>query len=724
MKEWTMGVRRLVIAALVSLLLAGLGWSQADQKKTEKKEKAQEKQKAEEKEETKLFQLDEIVIDVIEKIRDVEIPNMTVVKPELYPMSIGTTLDTALERQPGVDIQRIQEVGTAMDDDSVKIRGLSGRRIKVLRDGRLLNTSGAAGGYFIDFTMIPLTDVDRVEIVKGVGDPRYGNSLGGIINLIPRRLPTESPFTEAELSTASFGTYGVNVYHAFKPGAFEYSISGRLTRSDGYLRNGNMNFGYFNVHLGYDLPFQGRLTAGLSFSRIKKGFIVSNRISKDPDDPEYEAASNSDFPSSDGEYMYGGMGAYPEPGSWWDKDKWLFELGYEQGIGKNGVLSVSYWRNYGNREAYNTRAAIDRVFHKVFYDDRSQGFRASYNRVFSGYALTAGLDYDNLSDDGDANEPDDFRAPFRNGNYVTVRNLGVYALTDVSVWRDKLIVTPGVRFMSYNGISGPSGKLELIPDIRMSGWAPSLKITYAYTAENLLYFSLARALRMPTAPEHYWHYDPDDAGVNTSGLPFHNEDGIMLQGGWRVFFPSRTKFEISPYYYRIKNYIQFDLINFVSYNIDDARIYGLEAEVAQQFGGGWSSFLNYCYQRSQTEGDVFISLFVDPRDADFAEIPGLPAHKFNAGIRFRTRRNLSLGLFLQAVSKQNVIYNNNTLYNTQMRVRTQAAYARMDVELRYPVISNLEVSAFIRNLFDANYQERFGFPVAGRSFGISLKSRI
>lgn len=121
---------------------------------------------------------------------------------------------------------------------------------------------------------------------------------------------------------------------------------------------------------------------------------------------------------------------------------------------------------------------------------------------------------------------------------------------------------------------------------------------------------------------------------------------------------------------------------------------------------------------------MFISEFVDPRDADFDEIPGLPAHKFNAGIRFRTRRNLSLGVFLQAVSRQKVIYNNNTLYNTQMRVRTQDAYARVDVELRLPIISYMEVSAFVRNLFDASYQERFGFPVAGRSLGISLKSRI
>src|SRR4030067_1020655 len=104
--------KNVLSGALIVLLLTGLGWSRPDQEKQAKKKEPKKEQKTSEKEETKLFQLDEIVIDVVEKMRDIEIPNMTVVKPELFPMSIGTTIDTALERQAGVDVQRIQEAGT------------------------------------------------------------------------------------------------------------------------------------------------------------------------------------------------------------------------------------------------------------------------------------------------------------------------------------------------------------------------------------------------------------------------------------------------------------------------------------------------------------------------------------------------------------------------------------------------------------------------------------
>jgi len=719
--------KRLWRGFLGALLLVGWSWAQtAPQAKPEdqKRKKAEKAQAEQKKEETKYFQLDPIVVDVVEKARDVQTPNMAVVKPELFPLGLGTTIDTALERQAGVSIQRIQEVGTAMDDDSVKIRGLGGRRIRVLRDGRLLNTSGAAGGYFVDFTMIPLADVDRVEVVKGVGDARYGNFLGGVLNLVPRRLPTDRPLTEIEVSGASYDSFGANLHHAFKPGAFEYSLSGRLTRSDGYLLNGDNRFGYLSGHLGYDLPFRGRLTFDLSYSRIRKGFVVSNRVSKAWDDPGYDEALDTDFLPSDGEYMYGGMGAYPEPGSWWTKFRWLYELGYEQGFGRDGVLSLSYWRNHGDREAYNTRAALDRIFHKVFYDDRSQGFAASYRQTVGGHVLTAGVDYDDLSDDGDANKEDDFRAPFRNGNYVTVRNLGLYAMADLGIWNERLFVTPGLRYASYRGLAGPAGILELIPDIRMDGWAPSVKVTYLDARANTFYVSLARALRMPTAPEHYWHYDPDDAGVDTSALPFHNEDGIMVQAGGKASLGTDTSLEISPFYYRVRDYIQFDLINFVSYNIGDARIYGVEAEVVRRFGRRWSAFVNYSLTASRTKDDTFLPLFVDPQDAGFDEVPGLPAHRANAGVRFRWREGASLGLFAQAVSRQKVIYNDNTLYNTLMRVRTQPGYVRLDFEFRYPVGPFLEVNAFVRNILGEIYQERFGFPVAGRTLGLSLKSRF
>jgi len=723
------GMRRLVPFILLATMsgagLAASGAASPMQENTQERTTQSEKDRRDKtKKTTKLFQLDAVEIEVLEKARDIEVPNMTVVKPELFPLSLGTTLDTALERQPGVDVQRIQEIGTAVDDDSIRLRGMGSRRIKVLKNGRLMNTSGVAGGYFIDWTMLPLSNVDRIEVVKGVGDPRYGNVLGGIINLVPRRLPSEKPGTEIQVSAASYQTSSFNLHHAYKPGALEYALTAGISRSSGYLKNGSLDSGNVDLHLGCDFSFHGRLTADLTYSKLRKGFIVPNRAALDPDDPFFDTPIDPDFPASDGEYMYGGMGAYPEPGSWWEKEKWVLDLGYEQALRDFGILRLRAWRNFGDRDAYNTRAAAGRVFHKIFHDDRSYGFSADYVHRLNSQTLTAGLEYTYLRDDGDSNRPDDFRAPFRNGFYVAARNLDAFLMDEISLMDGRLILTPGLRYLSYDGISGPGGEFEQIPDIAMSGWAPSLKLTWGYQSDSLVYFSAARALRMPTPPEHYWHYDFDDAGVDTSMLPFEAEDGLMLQGGWRAVLSSRTRIEIAPYLYDIRNYIQFDLINFVAYNIDRARLYGIELEIAHQLGGGWSVFANATFQASRTEGDPFISLFVNPADRDYDRLPGLPGRKLNLGLQYRTREGASVALFLQGVSGRKVVYNNNRLWNTDLRVRSQAAFARVDIEGRFPVSGLVTVGVFARNILDARYQERFGFPAAGRNLGVSLTARF
>jgi outer membrane receptor protein involved in Fe transport len=693
--------------------------TQAENKSGQVKDTEAEKDKQEK---TKLFQLNPVFIDVVESLRDKNIPNMAVVKTELFPQTIGVTLDTALARQPGVDVQRIQEVGTAVDDDSIKIRGMGARRIKVLRNGRPLNTSGSAGGYFIDWTMIPLTNADRVEIIKGVGDPRYGNVLGGVVNLVPRRL-TPRLVTELQSSYASYNTWALNLFHGAKPGVFEYSLAGSATQSDGYLRNAAMRLAEAEIHLGYDFTWKGRLTADWTYTDIKKHFAVSNRASKIYGDPLYDTPLDSAFPASDGEIMYGGMGANAEPGSYWEKNKWTLDLNYEQALGEQALVSARYWRNYGQRESFNTRQALNRIFHKTHFDDRSQGFSASYVHFLDGQTLTFGLDYAHLRDGGERNEPDDFRAPYIFGSYVSTQNLEMYALDEIRILGERLSLVPGLRYMDYRGLAGPQGKVEKIPDIALTGLAPSLKVIWFFGSGSLLYASAARALRMPAAPEYYWHYDYDDAGVDTSSLPFHAEDGLLLQTGWRADLEG-ARIELSPYYYDIRHYIQFDLINFVSYNIDRAVLYGAEFEVSRSLSGGWSVFANYTFQASRTEGDLLVGLFLDPADQGFHELPGIPAHKANVGLQYRTDKGASAAVFVQAVSDQKVIYNNNILYNTDLRIRTQKSYVRVDLEGRFPLARFLDASVFVRNIFNVRYQERFGFPAAGRNFGISLKTKL
>ena len=95
-----------------------------------------------------------------------------------------TTVDEAVDKTPGVQFLNGQ----------VNIRGSSGyvqglgSRVLLLVDGVPAN-QGDRGG--INWDLVPLEDVARVEVVKGAGSVLYGSAaLGGVVNVITREIPT------------------------------------------------------------------------------------------------------------------------------------------------------------------------------------------------------------------------------------------------------------------------------------------------------------------------------------------------------------------------------------------------------------------------------------------------------------------------------------------------------------------------------------------------------
>jgi outer membrane cobalamin receptor len=48
-------------------------------------------------------------------------------------------------------------------------------------------------------------------------------------------------------------------------------------------------------------------------------------------------------------------------------------------------------------------------------------------------------------------------------------------------------------------------------------------------------------------------------------------------------------------------------------------------------------------------------------------------------------------------------------------------YTTMDAEFKKPVSKNGELGIYIENIFNREYEERFGYPIAGRVIGASYK---
>jgi iron complex outermembrane recepter protein len=107
-----------------------------------------------------------------------------VVTQEDIRKSGATSIPDVLRLVPGVEVAQLDS-----DHWSVAIRGFSAvlaRRLLVLIDGRSVYTPLFAGVYW-QVQAMPLSDIERIEVIRGPGGTIWGaNAVDGIINIITK----------------------------------------------------------------------------------------------------------------------------------------------------------------------------------------------------------------------------------------------------------------------------------------------------------------------------------------------------------------------------------------------------------------------------------------------------------------------------------------------------------------------------------------------------------
>lgn len=167
-------------------------------------------------------------------------------------------LADALATQPGISIY--DDLGTPFKLN-LSTRGFNvgpvvglPPGISVFLDGVRQNEPDAAE---VNFDLLPMEHVQRVELLSGSGSLLGPNSLGGAINLITRRGsgPLEA---EAEISGGSFGAYSSEAsLGGVSGGGWDYYVAGGYENEDGWRQaTGAENLNGF-VNLGRRGPERG-----------------------------------------------------------------------------------------------------------------------------------------------------------------------------------------------------------------------------------------------------------------------------------------------------------------------------------------------------------------------------------------------------------------------------------------------------------------------------------
>ena len=150
-------------------------------------------------------------------------------------------LPTLAEQVPGLFITSRGVMGYGVSTGAaggMRIRGVGGAPttgVMVLIDGNP-QYMGLMGHPIADAYQSALAE--RVEVVSGPASVIYGsNAMGGVMNIITRKLPQQGSQTDLHLSYGSYNTLQANLTNRFNKNRVSTTITGSYDRSDGHREN-------------------------------------------------------------------------------------------------------------------------------------------------------------------------------------------------------------------------------------------------------------------------------------------------------------------------------------------------------------------------------------------------------------------------------------------------------------------------------------------------------
>ncbi len=317
-------------------------------------------------------------------------------------------------------------------------------------------------------------------------------------------------------------------------------------------------------------------------------------------------------------------------------------------------------------------------------------------------------------------EPDDF-AP-RDVN-VTTEYVGVY-FSDTLELTDQLALTFGGRYnYAMVDLVDANGNFpNITSNHEFHAFNPNVGATYELMPGLTVYGSYAESNRAPT-PGELACADPENPcpveSFLTDDPPLEQVETTTYEVGVKGRMKSASGQQRLDYgvgYFHALN--ESDILFTASpttgrgffLNAGDTLRQGIEANLKYK-GGPWELYANYAYIRATFEtpnefsspaNPFAVPCAADP-DANCVNvrpgdrIPGIPEHRFKAGVFYDVTPKWNVGATLVAASDQLFLGDEGN------DAPTLSGYTRVDLHTSYKVTQNVELYGYINNVFDREY---------------------
>lgn len=483
-----------------------------------------------------------------------------------------TTFDQAFDEMPGVVVTRASGANVS----ALSIRGASevagggvGNRVLLLIDGRP-SLSPESGGAL--WNLVPLSSVERIEVVRGAYSALYGSSaMGGVINVITRTAG-EKPETRVHFNYGAYGpaprsseyrNYGdyhtMEISHARRHGRFSWLVDGSWKSDAGHREK--TAFDLWNGFAKAKWNFRPGHEVQLS--------VNTNRMQSDAPATwlsRRQAYSVADFKKDD----------------YQDRSEWNADLLFKGILGDRLSYSsrIYHYRNFSNFSFDSdpgndsTNINIGKQIVKSYSVTARRLGNITQVDFFPGkkHYLIAGWD---IKRDYILGVPDIYLY----GERVAF-GAGFYVQDEIEV-TDRMTLTAGGRFDVYH-ITGIQAE---------ANFNPKLAVRYQPNPKLVVRGLLAQAFRDPPVAERFIKFEQ---GGGLAFLP--NPDlrpeklnlSAELGATWSI--KSTSTLEISAFYNHYRNLISFQQVSqpleplvYQVINLRQALMQGIECSIRHQF---------------------------------------------------------------------------------------------------------------------------------------------
>jgi outer membrane receptor protein involved in Fe transport len=614
------------------------------------------------------------------RLRDVEqpasrVPGKVIVITADEIQKLGAkTIQEVLQYQTGIVLY--DTIGNEFQS-TIDLRGFNGMPVpatSVFVDGVRVNEPDFNT---INFDLIPLEDIDRIEIMPGTATVFGRNALGGVINIITKRGRKDKVRFGFDTGGGSFGrqrhTFTTDGPLPFGNFDYYFGVTRELTR--GFREDSGGRITRIFSKLGYKL---GESTdATFSYTHVQghlkqAGSVAASVLRVDRDD-------NS------------------SPGDFYDGDLHQLALNLRQklpagfSLAANGFFRSNDLNTFVNFDRGDGSCPSCNSMLRTTIRSGGTTWQLTHDGpVFERKNLfTMGVEYNRnqfkIQNSGS------FFVPFLNKQSTGEDVFGVY-LSDTFNLFETLALQAGFRY-DWDRIDFTD---KLVPSLsgvktyhRIS---PKTGVVYRPVDQVSLSFSDTQGQRVPTVSEIF----AQGPVVSKPNIIAMKSETFEL--GAKVQPASWFEGSLALFYTPVKDEIFFtvtDPVNFIGLNNNISRTLrrGVELSVKSRWGKLLDGFFSYTFTKATFETDV---LLFSGQVGKGDDLPLVPRHRMSAGLNWRPLDGLTLSLLGNYVGRQFL------LNDEPNNAKQLADYFVLNSRIAYS-FQNWTAHISINNLTDRKY---------------------